>query len=56
MLNLGNFKEATLDLEKAIDLLGGLTTRVSDSDLATRSDVAIATLLAGDSAPTQRPQ
>ena len=54
LLNLGNFKEAQLDLEKAIGLLGGLTTRVSASDLAARSDVAIATLLAGDSASAKK--
>ena len=48
LLNLGRYAEARADLDKAVGLLGGLTMHVSASDLAARSDLAIAALLAGD--------
>ncbi|MBV8687771.1 MAG: energy transducer TonB [Alphaproteobacteria bacterium] len=47
LINLGRAAEARSELKKATDLLGGLTTKVDASDLAARSDLAIAALLAG---------
>lgn len=54
LLNLGQFVKARSELNEAVTLLGGLTTRVGVSDLAARSDLAIAALLAGDSAAAKR--
>ncbi|QCI93739.1 hypothetical protein FA702_09315 [Novosphingobium sp. EMRT-2] len=47
-LNQGQIKEATADFRKAVDLAGGLTlSKVSINDVAIRSDLAQAQLLAG---------
>jgi tetratricopeptide (TPR) repeat protein len=48
LLNMARPQEAQLELQRAVDLLGGLTERVDASDLASRSDLAIAALLSGD--------
>jgi tetratricopeptide (TPR) repeat protein len=48
LLNMGRAKEARVELKRATELLGGLTLRVDASDLAARSDMAIAALLSGD--------
>lgn len=47
LLNAGDFAAASAELERATQELGGLTTRVTYSDLVARSDMAIAALLAG---------
>lgn len=47
LLNAGDFAGASVELARATQELGGLTTRVSYSDLIARSDLAIAALLAG---------
>lgn len=47
LLNAGDFTAANAELARATQELGGLTTRVSYSDLVARSDLAIAALLAG---------
>ncbi|KAK0358782.1 hypothetical protein LTR94_033980, partial [Friedmanniomyces endolithicus] len=47
-LNQGRIKEATADFRKAVDLAGGMTlSKVSINDVAIRSDLAQAQLLAG---------
>jgi tetratricopeptide (TPR) repeat protein len=47
LLNLGRFEEARTELKAATAELGGLTMRVDAADVVTRSDNAIASLLAG---------
>lgn len=47
LLNAGDFAGASAELERATKELGGLTIRVSYSDIVARSDLAIAALLAG---------
>lgn len=48
LLNAGQVAPARVELQRAVDLLGGLTTKVGITDLAARSDLAVAALLAGD--------
>jgi hypothetical protein len=48
LLNMGRPKDAEEELQRAVDLLGGLTERVDAADLASRSDLAIAALQSGD--------
>ena len=48
LLNMGRLPEARDELERALRLLGGLTTRVSVPDIVARSDLAIASAVAGD--------
>ncbi len=47
LMNLGRDKEAAEDLKRALALAGGLTLRVSLSDVAVRGDLAQAMLLLG---------
>jgi hypothetical protein len=47
LLNMGRFQEARRELKEATGDLGGLTMKVDASDLAVRSDNAIAALLGG---------
>jgi tetratricopeptide (TPR) repeat protein len=47
-MNLGRFKEALAELDKAVSQLGGLTLKVDYNDLVSRSDAAIAAELAGN--------
>jgi tetratricopeptide (TPR) repeat protein len=47
LLNMGRFRDARAELERATRNLGGLGTRVDLRDLIARSDLAIAALLAG---------
>jgi len=47
LMNLGRFEEARAELKAATDALGGLTLKVDGADMAARSDLAIAALLAG---------
>ena len=48
LLNAGRFKEAETILLSAVKRNGGLTRKVDAADLASRSDLAIASLLGGD--------
>ena len=48
LMNQKRFAEARAELEAATKALGGLTLKVDAADLAARSDLAIAALLAGD--------
>ena len=48
LLNQGDFAGARKAFDQAIKLLGGMTLRVDSRDVQTRSDAAIAALLAGD--------
>lgn len=48
LLNMKRPAEALKELQHAVDLLGGLTERVTINDLAARSDLAIAALQSGD--------
>jgi tetratricopeptide (TPR) repeat protein len=50
LLNLGRFDEAHSLLRDGMKKLGGLTTKVTQSDVIARSDLAIAALLAGKEA------
>lgn len=47
LMNLGRDKEAAVDLKRALALSGGLTLKVSLSDVALRGDLAQAMLLLG---------
>lgn len=48
LLNNRDYAQARQELDQAVSLLGGLTVRVSMTDIAARSDLAIASLLLGD--------
>ena len=48
LMNQGRNKEALVDLKQALDLSGGLTDRVSLSQVAMRGDLAEAELLTGN--------
>jgi tetratricopeptide (TPR) repeat protein len=48
LLNVGRPRDAMRDLQRAVDLLGGLTETVDAADLSARSDLAIAALHSGD--------
>lgn len=54
LLNAGQFATARKELDRAIELLGGLGLKVGIFDLAARSDLAIAALLAGDNASAKK--
>lgn len=54
LLNLGRFQEARVELRAAVGELGGLTLKVDAADIAARSDLAIAALLAGDQEDARR--
>ena len=54
LLNLQRFGEARKELGKANAALGGLTMKVDAADIATRSDLAIAAILDGDTKEAQR--
>jgi len=54
LLNGSQFAAARKELDRAVDLLGGLTLKVGVTDLAARSDLAIAALLAGDNAAAKK--
>lgn len=53
-LDAGQFAAAGTSFDKAVSLLGGLTTKVSMSDIVARSDRAIAALLSGDDATAKK--
>jgi outer membrane biosynthesis protein TonB len=48
LLNMNRPAEALKELQHAVDLLGGLTEKVTINDLSARSDLAIAALQSGD--------
>ena len=48
LLNQRRYAEGYAELRKALDLQGGLGLKVTLSDIVTRSDLAIAAILAGD--------
>ena len=48
LLNAGRTEDARAELRKALSELGGLTLRANLADIAARSDLAIAAMLAGD--------
>ncbi|RHW16685.1 hypothetical protein D1610_14945 [Sphingomonas gilva] len=48
LLNQGQHKQAYEELRKALSLQGGLDLKVGVADIITRSDLALAALLAGD--------
>ena len=54
LLNAGQVAAARSELNRAVDLLGGLGFKVGFADVAARSDLAIAALLAGDKADAKR--
>jgi tetratricopeptide (TPR) repeat protein len=54
LLNMGRLAEAREELERALRLLGGLTTRVNVPDIVARSDLAIASAVAGNQEAARR--
>lgn len=54
LLNMGRFAEGEDELQRAMRLLGNLTSRVDRHDLIARGDLAIAALLAGNEEAARR--
>ncbi len=48
LMNQGRHREAYAELKKALAHLGGLTRKASQSDIATRADLAVAAMLNGN--------
>ena len=54
LLNMGRTADARTELDRAMQLLGGLTQRVDIRDVIARSDLAIAAMLGGRAADARR--